>query len=132
MIIPINWITDLPQGVVGDRTDLISTFFWRNSMPISCPYYYISHYACPHCSNALLFEMRCRDSIAAYQDRMLRLYNVYTCPECRRFYGSILEEGADLRKYALESQKYSESEYFETLVKTTAFNSEKYKNLRGI
>lgn len=83
--------------------------------------YYVTYYICPDCDDYLLYKIKTRGIQTVFQGNTTTLFNIFTCPRCRRFYASVhtpvsnsfsnLATGTRLSDFALRSIPYSEDNY---------------------
>lgn len=122
MQINISWEKTITNGIRDDviRMRNFSPYLLGENAP-----YYASSYACPRC-DFILYKMRTRGVTTNFNGRTVEIFNIFTCPKCRKFYASIstggyYETAKPLREYALVSKTYSENEYKAKLFETLSF-----------
>jgi hypothetical protein len=125
-MININWEYSLENAIKNTTKDLM---LYDERLFIS-PAYYISSYECPICNNSVLYKMRVRGANTEFKGHTYRLFNLFTCPDCKVIYASITETNLNnftnlpLSLFALVSEKYiSEQDYKNILKYTVGYNN---------
>lgn len=123
----INWIKSMESGFQNDPSNInrFVPFLWEGSP------YYLSTYMCPDCGNMALYKLRVRGAKTVFNNRQVELFNLFTCPMCRKFYastavGPLTQNNItllSLKEYALVSQTYSQEEYMMKLGETLRYFS---------
>ena len=122
-MININWIDTLENGI-QDNLNKLSSFkpLLFDNLP-----YYISSYECPLCEDFLLYKMRVRGQQTVYDNDIVEMYNLFTCPKCRVFYASVVSSETNLpvvlNNFALLSDEISKKDYIKIL-----FDLKKFEN----
>ncbi|WP_270851262.1 hypothetical protein [Clostridium tertium] len=118
VISKIEWINVARNEIktlrqVGVYDDFRETLFNTNG-------FYSSTYCCPECARSPLYKMQVHGLKSKYYDEVAILYNIFTCPNCRRFYASVLNAGTDtitieessqLSNFGIYSDRYDFSTY---------------------
>lgn len=79
--------------------------------------YYVSYYICPDCNKHLLYKIKIRGVKTVFEGETKDLFNIFTCPVCKRFYASIASStnsfytSTRLSDFALRSISYKNDEY---------------------
>jgi len=122
MSILIKWERELINGIINSDADILcyNPFLLKNSQA-----YYISSAQCPECKRMLMYKMRVRGVNSSFRNNPVTLFNIFTCPECRRFYASVgmgSQMAKPLVEYALVSKKYlDENEYIRELINSLPY-----------
>ncbi len=125
-MININWEYSLENAIKNTTKDLML----YDEFLFTSPSYYISSYECPICNKSVLYKMRVRGANTEFKGHTYRLFNLFTCPDCKVIYASITETNLNnftnlpLSLFALVSEKYiSEQDYKNILKYTVGYNN---------
>lgn len=105
----IKYINEM--GVYGDFKQ---TLFPTNG-------FYASSYCCPECARMPLYKIQVHGLKTKFYDSTAVLYNVFTCPICRRFFATVLnselegnmtrEDASRLPNFGIYSNRYDFETY---------------------
>ncbi|MEG2812103.1 MAG: hypothetical protein RR912_06280 [Clostridium sp.] len=124
----IQWVSEYRGIESTDDGNLYNSFSYAINSSFN---YYLSTYICPDCSESLLYKIKTRDVKTTAFGKEVRLFNLFTCTKCRKFYASIDPIGNDrnntsskLSDYALVSEEYDENDYITRLHDTSELYTE--------
>jgi hypothetical protein len=123
--VTIEWETSLNNGIInssGISVRPVPYLLVENRKE-----WYNSSAVCPYDRDMELYKLRARGTYTIFEGKKTYLFNLFTCPICRRFYASVatsndpLNTSLPLTQYALVSKQYKKEEYDNML--TTAMNT---------
>lgn len=110
MELKIDWEKSV-RGI-GENVDAMDRF-----NPNIGPYY-LTYYICPTCQRTLLYKIKTRGAYTYFKGQRVSVYNVFTCPHCRRMLASPVNASGvgKLSELAIVSKEYrSDDEYIAVL-----------------
>lgn len=116
MLKEVNWensVTGIEELNNLNVMDNFPRLLYDNSL------YYVTYYICPDCGKYLLYKVKARGVRTIFKGETKNIFNIFTCPICKRFYASIDSSGGSnlfststkLSDFALRSIAYSDDKY---------------------
>lgn len=135
----INWEGLYPNTVPDLDAPFNVDYYYYTDDILQNSLYTTSSYACPFCESEeedgvpvfpVLMKLKIQRTVSIYQGDFYTLFNIFTCPKCRRFFVSIKKKNGNdirnedylppaLRELALISAPY-EQEIWRMLLENTA------------
>lgn len=128
MFVEMHWENSVRGISELENLNVMNNFpelLYNNSL------YYLTYYICPDCGKYLLYKVRARGVKAIFKGETKNLFNIFTCPLCKRFYASLDGAGernsfyttTRLSDFALRSIAYSDEQYVKLVHHTEDISS---------